>query len=254
MLDDTLCVGSEQYSPAMTNPATLLAEQLEAWAVPSGSSPEDARRSDGDTDLLYWQRHGRAVGLLLEIERSLGGLEAAGHDVRSWWNAVPRWYRAVFNYELPWKNGLGERRPALSPLHMDMLRMLGTFLQYATIAPQVVPGSIDEMKAALGDVEELIKASTELDDSIRHYMLSLVWEMRQCLDEIELFGAAGVRRLTFELAGVMFTRAETLEERDSNAATTWKDKAKRLVATMLGAVGLKVIETGAGEVFQKMLE
>ncbi|MFD8562130.1 hypothetical protein ACFV1N_33015 [Streptosporangium canum] len=239
---------------AMTNPASLLAKQLEEWSIPQGHHPQSARTLEGDNDLTFWQRHGRAVGLLMEIERSLGGLEAAGHDVHSWWNALPHWYRAVFAYETPWTAGIPNGREAIQSTHMDMLRMLGTFLQYASATPQFKPGGVEEMLAAVAEVEDLIKVSVEMDDSVRHYMLSLIWELRTCLDEIDIFGTAGPRRLTFELAGVMFSRASGLEDQGSEASATWRDKARRLVSTMLGAASLKMVEGAAGEGFKAIIQ
>jgi hypothetical protein len=80
------------------NPAARLADVLEGWTVPRGSTPLDHRGGPGDDGYLStWRRIAAAAELLQQVERALDGLEAAGDDVSTCRTYVPLWYRAVFS-------------------------------------------------------------------------------------------------------------------------------------------------------------
>lgn len=238
----------------MSNPATLLAEILATWDVPKGEQPEARRGINSKGSREFWRDHGRVVELLLEIERALSGLELAGNNVEHYWNAVPQWYRAVFAFTTPWQSSVPADRLVLERPYLDMLRGLGTLLDVAQSSPPLLPDSIEGLRTAIEEVEDLIRVSTDLDKDVRLYMLSLVWDAKRCLDEIEIFGSAKPRRVVFELSGVMQSYAVQLHETSPEAARTWFQKARSLVSNLFVAAGSKAIEAGAEQIVKGMLE
>lgn len=239
----------------MSNPAILLANLLAQWDVPAGQRSEDVRGFHTPPEVEFWKSQGRAVELLLDIERALAGLAEDGNDVTAFIETLPYWYRAVFSYTVPWQDtGSKSTRPIINPAHLNLLRGLGTLLGYAQSAPVLLPDALEEIRTALEETRDLIKTTPGLDRSVRSYMLSLVWEALRCLEEIDTFGTAHPRRVVFELSGIMYTYAEQVQDTEPEVAETFLQKARNVVARLFMASANKAIETGTTEFVTKMLE
>ncbi|MFG1614792.1 hypothetical protein ACGFI3_18660 [Nonomuraea wenchangensis] len=240
----------------VSNPATHLAALLAAWqTVPPNTRTESVRGAKDVPLLEFWQSQGKAVQLMLDIERALAGLEATDVDVKAYWIAVPEWYKAVFSFKVPWQTSEnGVNRTIIDDSHLNMLKMLGTLLDVVQASPVFLPETIEKIVTTLEEAEDLIKLAPELSDKNRRYMLSLISEVRRALTEIEIFGTAQARTALFALAGVMQSHAMDIHETNPEAAQTWLRKAWNFISDLIRPSSRNQAELGAAEFVQKMLE
>jgi hypothetical protein len=231
----------------MTNPATALANLLAQWDVPPNKHPEQARADTcGRADTLdFWRTHAEAVALLRDIEREIVAMEVTGRSVEWAKPALPHWYRAVFAFTTPWSSVADINRPAVTnDAHLDLLRMLGEWLEERGTAPAVTDADVAEIRQALEQAEELIRTSAALPAGVRGYLLALVGEARACLDDLETYGTARLRNATFELNGAMHAQAVLIGKVAGEAeAGRWKSLARRLLVWAYSTGATAAIET-----------
>ncbi|MFI6484310.1 hypothetical protein ACIBH1_40765 [Nonomuraea sp. NPDC050663] len=238
----------------MSNPASALAGLLAAWHVPANKRPEDPRGIRDVPALEFWQSQGRAVGLMLDIERALAGLEMTGFNIKSFQDGLPHWYRAVFAYSVPWQQNSNAERPLLDAAYLSLLEGLGTLLEVAQASLVLLPSTLEQLAKALDEIEDLIKITPELGDDSRRYMLSLIWELKLHLSEIDTFGTANVQNTIYTLAGAMHSQAARMFKENPEAGRTFFQKATQLVGIVFPSPGSSPLEITAGGIDHKELE
>jgi hypothetical protein len=235
------------YAPSnldgMTNPALLLADVLQRWAVPSPKSPEKVRANGNPASEEFWKEHAVVLSLLSDIERSLTAMEASGDDVAHYRATLPAWYQAVFTYTLPWKS---QAQVTLAPILADhdfrLLRALAGQISSVGWVPKILPEDIESARAAFTAAEELIQSDETLPASLKRYLVGLASEAKTALDEYTVTGTVYLRRITMELGGAMVTVSEMKEE--PNVRKRWSARAKAVLFSVAVIAGTKALEAG----------
>ena len=230
----------------MANPATLLADQIEAWAVPRGQMPEQARAVDGQgfDSREFWERHERVVGYLAEIERALTAMEAGSVSVQHYRAELAAWYRAVFAQSVPWGQNAGQRRVLLEPASLNVLRALAQHIDETDYVPVVSDSDLDNIRRALDLAQTLISEADGLSRAVRRYLYGLVREALECADELDVFGSVALRSRIFELGGAMTNTAATTAIPDETEKKRWYGAAREIVTTLGVSVAANMISTG----------
>jgi hypothetical protein len=222
----------------VTNAAFLLADLLEHWDVPSGQHPEAVREQVCGSGLTFWRSHARAVDHLIDLERTLAGMTAAGEDVSMFTNSLEPWHQAVFAFTTPWKSTTSGNRRVVDPAQISLLRALGALIA-AGGEVAVGEGERRSLTDTLAEAEDLLSRDTTLPRHAAHYLWGLIVEARRYLNELELFGPDAVRRIAFELGGAMVTQGERAEANgDQATGSRWKSAGRLLMMPFLtGAAG-----------------
>ncbi|TFV53226.1 hypothetical protein [Blastococcus sp. TF02A-35] len=230
----------------MTNAAGLLADLLEAWKIPAGQNARSARQKTAG-ERGFWHQHRLAVGYLLQIERDLDAMEAAGDVVEHYRETLGDWTAAVFSYEYHWKSGQTQDVSLLDGRDMRLLRALAAQIDSINLAPTAAADELAQLRLKLGEARELIEAAGPplLEAGARRYLLGLVFEADRCLDEIRTFGAATLRSVTFELGGAMHTVADHAS--DENDKKRWRERARGVLVEWAGLIPATAITTTVAE-------
>ncbi|WP_139206973.1 hypothetical protein [Geodermatophilus poikilotrophus] len=226
----------------MKNAAALLADLIEEWTIPKGQTSLGHRRevaSKLGSDV--WSLHQRAVGYLVQIERDLDALQAAGDDVDYYIETVPSWYQAVFSVAAGWDNAVGSTVRVTDPRDLRLLRALAGTVDTARLSPKLPAEQLADLRIAVKEAGDLVAGAGEdvLKDGPRRYLLGLIFEASKVIEEIEVFGSAALRSVTFELGGAMGAVAELVE--DEETKTTWREKSRKVLAQWSAVVPIAAI-------------
>ncbi|MCZ2810224.1 hypothetical protein O2W15_02130 [Modestobacter sp. VKM Ac-2979] len=226
----------------MKNAAALLADLIEEWTIPQGASALSHRRTVAtQRGTSLWPLHQRAVGYLVQVERDLDALRAAGDDVDYYLETLPFWYEAVFSINHGW-NGLATKTaPAIDPRDLRLLRALAGTIDTARLTPKLSAEHLADLRLAIDQATALITETGDdvLKEGPRRYLLGLVFEAGRVLEEIETFGTAALRSVTFELGGAMGSVAEIAQ--DNKTKTTWREASRKMLSQWSGAVPIAAI-------------
>lgn len=230
----------------MPNAAYLLADLLEAWAIPASRSATTARQSTSG-DRGFWSQHRLAVAHLIQIERDLDAMEAAGDSVEHYRQSLGDWTAAVFSHQFGWQSGVTHDTPLLDERDFRLLRALAAQIDTIHLEPEATADDLAQLRVRLEDAQSLIEASGPplLEPGARRYLLGLVFEAGRCIDEIRTVGTATLRSVTFELGGAMHAVADHTV--DENVKKTWREKAKGVLVQWVGLVPVTAITTGVAE-------
>jgi len=233
----------------MSNPATLLADLLAEWHVPSRHTAERVRNPEGRPELDFWRSQGHAVGLLTEIEQLLAGIRFAGKDISHYEEALPAWYKAVFGYSAPWQNAIDAERALLAASELRELRGLGTLLD--TMGLSVTYRTVDRsaIGQALVEVRSLIDSSRWIPDPAKNYMLGLLAEVERCLDNWDDSYAWNLRHVTVELSGALTTAAES-ELAPEEDKPRFRDLARKVGIQSFTNAATNVLTKGGDQAFE----
>jgi len=205
----------------------MLADLLAAWNVPAGSTPLTVRKASiAAQESSLWDVERRAIGYLEQVERDLDAMEAFGEDVTYYRECMPVWWAAVFSFDLGWQQSLNTSVSLMDRGELRLLRALAGQIDTMRLSPRVQPGQLAALRAKLEESLQLVQATQPptLDDAAKRYMLTLVHEALRVVDEVDLVGAASVRRVVFELGGAMTTVAE--QTPDENEKKKWHESAR----------------------------
>lgn len=231
----------------MKNSAALLADLFASWDVAQGQTVTAARKASMPGVSSLWNVQRLAITYLLEVERDLVAMEAAGDVVDHYRETLPAWYETVHSWNFSWQTAANGPVPAIDGRDLRLLYALAGQVDSLKLVPKLEVDQLSSLRANLNEAQSLIAAATPptLDDSARRYLLGLVLEANRCLDEIELLGTATLRRVTFELGGGMVSVAE--EATDANVERTWREKAKGVLVTWATLIPATAITTGVAE-------
>lgn len=231
----------------MSNPARLLHELLITWTVPPSQAPETVRSNGDAGSLEFWQEQAQAVRFIRDIEVALDGMAAVGEDVEHYRDVIPALYQGVFAYTTPWKHGVNGATSPVDVRDMRLVRALASHLQSINYSPQIGGDQLAALLESLDRTEELIRTSSDIDDTIRRYLLGLVSEARRVASELQTFGDVELRSVTFELgAALLSTAGDQVPEANRQS---WVDRAKSLVAKVGWKATDHALEAGSSAVF-----
>ena len=239
----------------MKNAAALLADLLEEWDVPQGQSASTQRQKVAQAkSTTFWSMHKLAVGYLLQLERDLDALEAAGDQVSFYRETVSSWYAGVFAYATGWQGGVSSKTPVLDRLELRLLRALAGQIDAMRLSPRLAASQLADISDALNEAWELIDGAEEgvISEAAKRYLLGLIFEASKVIEEIDTFGTAALRSLTFELGGGMGSVAELAT--DPETKKTWWAKTTRVLAQWGATVPVAAIESGVDAAVQGVIE
>lgn len=222
----------------MTNSARHLFNLLQSWTLKVNESPETVREDGNIGGRDFWTNHREAVLCLVDIERFLKGLIASGEDVDHYLETLPSWYMGVFAYNTPWRTpAKTATAPAVSISDFKLLRALAGHMDSVRWPARLQEPEQVTLKDALGAAKALADSSKDIGDDTRRYILALIAEAMEALQDFELFGATRIRSITMELGGAMQVVVLALGE--SPASTTWAEKAKAVLKAT-GSIGMQL--------------
>lgn len=192
----------------MKNAAHLLADTLESWDVPPGKSPEHVRAQGSPPESMpFWERHALAALQLQSVRMHLSGLAAAGRDVSMYDEALVDWHKGVWAYTTPWNQTSGARQ-AVPRGSLNLLRSLAEqiaeieSLELNEQARRSLEDALEEAAAAVADAP--------ISKEAKRYIWSLIAEARMYLKDYEIFGTDAVKRVAFELGGILTQQGEAV--------------------------------------------
>ncbi|WJL97041.1 hypothetical protein QSU92_07705 [Microbacterium sp. ET2] len=238
----------------MEDAAAALADLLEQWrVVPPGATAEGVRElGDPATDVMFWSHHARALDLVREVERALGMLEQNGRPTSHYRRHLPAIYGAIGGYTVPFRSTTSQGRHIIDENAIGQLRSLSDVLHAMNVG---VPDS-EDLRATVGEsigiVRSLLTDYPDLDRESRGYLLALATELEQALNDADVFGTALMRRVSTELAGVLFGQAVKDAKDNPTRAQRFWGAALKLFWVGATAATTKAIDVGADE-FVKQL-
>lgn len=234
--------------------AAALADLLERWrVVPPGSTVEGVRQlGDPATDVTFWSHHARAFDLVREVERALGMLEQNGRPTSHYRRHLPAIYGAIGGFTVPFRGAESHERHIIDENAIGQLRSLSDVLH----AMDVGSPDTDDLRAkvadSIGTVRTLLTDYPDLDRESRGYLLALATELEQALTDADVFGTALMRRVSTELAGVLFGQAVKDAQNEPTRAQRFAAAALKLFWVGATSATTKAIDVGADELVKQL--
>ncbi|MFJ4036928.1 hypothetical protein ACIPVB_02490 [Microbacterium sp. NPDC090007] len=234
--------------------ASALADLLENWRlVPAGYTSDSVRgNSDPATDVRFWHEQARAFELAKEVERTLSMLEQNGRRTGHFRAYLPAIYGAIGGWTVPFRTAESHDRNILEESAIHSLRSLSDVLH----ALGSVDADTDEYRHSVSDAIEYVRSLLtdypDLDQRSRGYLLALATELEHALNDVDVFGTALVRKLSTELAGVLFGQAVRDAKTDRSRARRFCEAATKLFWIGAGAGAAKAAEIGANEIANQL--
>lgn len=227
----------------MTNSARRLQSFLLSWEVPTNETAKRIRENGDANSRAYWYNHREAVLCLADIERFLAASETLGEDVEHYIEAIPSWYQGVFAVKTPWETVVQTgRAPAVSRSDFRLLSALAGHMDLARWPANLTDPAKATLKEALDEAQSLATASSDIGEDTKRYIVSLITEALNALQDFETFGATRIRSITMELGGAMQVVSNGINEEER--AKPWRTAARKVLnAAAFGATQLAI---GAG--------
>jgi hypothetical protein len=233
-----------------------LAELFEGFTVEPNAWPETARAEalglNLDTDnpedsADFWRECAAVVGLVQEVDRAVRSLDKSGVSVEPYVATIPEWYAAAFGYNIQWNLRSDKRRKALGEMPLVLLRALGATLEFAhvTVDNDGAEGDVDQLVAALFDIEEVVVAAVYLPESMRNYVLALVDEALAAVRQYQKLGSTPLRKITLTLAGLIDAVANTGVV-PAEAETKLRESLRKILTTWVTAAGISIAGFAGG--------
>lgn len=187
----------------MANPATELADQLEAWTVPAGVDPQSLRGDGEARSDDFWRQHRRAVENMVAVEGMADALARQHKDVYIR-EIFPDLYRAIFAVSTPWGSvDSGNVRPTVDRGTIRALRVFATLIDEYDVEVDV--NGIPAIRDSLVGVERLLLDASQRDmpRNTRIYLLELIADALEALDDPLHDGGRRVRTATHAVAGAL---------------------------------------------------
>lgn len=211
----------------MSNPATLLADLLETWTVPKGSTALEHRGGTSYGTLEFWREQARAVDLARQVDELLDAAERMGIAVTHLTESRPAWYAGVFAALSQWDVRTQAAHPAVGRDDLRFLRVAAVVLQQAGLVAEIPADDLGAMRAAVDDLEVVIRDHSVLDAPSKLAMLELTAELRRCIDEYELVGVVSVREAAQRTLAVVIACAGESSEKE-------RGRLKRIFDAIVG--------------------
>lgn len=217
----------------MSNPAAKLHELLASWTVPAAQKAETVRNWENAERGAFWRSQAQAAEYVREIDLLLGGLEASGSKVDMYRRAFPDWAAAVFAYYTPWGTTTNSPRSAVPSGSLALLDALATFIEDTDLTYELNESQQTNLREAVDNAKsQVLDDSGELPREVRRYLLGLINEAQECLEEFEAFGSVGIRSISLQLGGALVSACAALPEN-----STRRKRFLELASTILIPLG-----------------
>lgn len=164
----------------MSNPASELLSIFNAWTE-AGSAPANGRQMGEQVGV---DRHIEAMRNLIAIDAELSTLEARGSNVGVYRQAVAAWIRFTIAYPHGWTTDVS--RPLANEGRFDLLEALADRLE-ASMPTAHIEGAAD-LPAFLNGIVDLVNEDSAISAELRAYILELVQEIREALENYKVTG------------------------------------------------------------------
>ncbi|NIJ03396.1 hypothetical protein FHR86_003755 [Paenarthrobacter ilicis] len=170
----------------MANPAALLHEQLERWAVPDQQSVQNVRLTVHGSEDELAAEHRRAMSHIVALDELISGMEASGRRrTRAFRDALPRWQNWVLAYPQSWVHAVnGEQFRSRHDL--DVLENLADALDQ--ILPAYDESARANVTSALDEIRELLSSDESLPKDLLRHLHGILRHAQECLDDYDKFG------------------------------------------------------------------
>lgn len=229
------------------NPATLLHDLFVEWDQRgrSGGGASVSRGWDSDPDQATAE-HIKAWTYLGDIRRTIAGLADLNIDMTASASYLPRWGAMAAGVGVSWTNANGSGQAFPSDA-MAQLRALGTIIQLA--GAQARPANLDILREVVEQTISLLAEDDSLTDELRAYLVKLVREIRDALED-ETVGAGFDFARAAERLWVAMHAASAQSTKKSSAWQEWATKmlppAVSGVLTHIGVVGFDGVMKALG--------
>lgn len=237
----------------MPNAALLLADLLATWDVPKGKTVIANRCVGNDPhDGEFWRPIGQAITLLHDVEATIARLHEAGDPVADACGPlVADLYAFILPLDRAW-NSTGPRDTTLSGHDLRALKLLGHHLtNSAAHTTTRTAQSTDRLRDVLEQTKRLVIES-ELAGDVKLYLLGLVAQIIECLDEIDTVGEDRLRDRIFTLNGALHTVADALDEKypGEGQGKRWREQAsdffRQTFSGLVAGIGAAVVSGQIG--------
>lgn len=221
----------------MKNSALALLAMFETWREQQGSgqvTPANAR-GWGDPGVAS-QDARRAMALLDAVERDIVALETTGRRMRVARDNLVAWTQIVLAYPSSWQQN-AQAEQVVPRTALDHLESLGELIDASQLefdVPKLV-----ELHSILDEAVQLVVTDESLDPRLRSYIVDLIREMRNALDDASIGDGFEFRRAT-ERLWVAFGAAAGASSEPAN----WKKVADKIAFPTV--VGLAIHAGGVG--------
>jgi hypothetical protein len=227
-----------------------LAALLGPWRVVAASKKSEDIRGGGGSEPNSWRSLTvGALELLRHVERAIDGMEAEGEDVEHFRASMQIWLDAILSLHAPWTTAVStQKRELMSAADLRLLKSLGTMLaRREKDLPRLDGEYGDAVRDHLKHAEALIREAVG-DADTRRYLLALIVEAKECLEEVQTFGTAQARSVVVELGGLLQSMADTPDiPMEEEKRTRLRDVAMKLVYGVAGNAawtGMQMLATG----------
>jgi hypothetical protein len=212
------------------NPAILLYDIFADWShrLQQGLGASVARGWDDDADQATLE-HIEAWRYLGDIERTIVGLTDLNIDMTASASYLPRWGEMAASVGVAWSSntGMGSAFPADA---MAQLRALGTIIQLA--GGQARPTNLNILRDVVDKTIELLGEDDSLTGELRAYLVKLVREIRDALDDEVVGGGFDFT----DAAERLWVAMHAASAQSSSRADVWKEQAARMLPPAVGGV------------------
>lgn len=221
----------------MPNPAILLAELIESFAVSKNGAVQNHRALGGHADPHrdgFWDRTLVAVGHLNEVVALLDALQAQGVDVSIYRSAIPAWANAIFRPEVAWQ-AASSGGTGIDSRDLNMLRSLGQVIDAHKLTARG-SGNLDAVVAALREAADFAES---LDEDVRGRLLGLIRQALRFAEDVDLYGVDAALRLANEVNGVMLSVIV-----DESTGPERRKKALKIVQALILGIAVNYASGG----------
>jgi hypothetical protein len=229
------------------NPAAQLLAILKKWesGLQQGHGAAYARNWDSNPDgavadhIAAWKHLG-------VLSRVIDGLSADGFNMTMSKEYLPQWGRMAASVGASWTSNNHTVQPFPADA-MSQLQALSTILELAQT--RTGPTNLDLLSDVVTQASELLKDDESLSDELRAYLVKLVREIRNALEDDTLGDGFNFAEAAERLWVAMQAAAgESSEKSDSwkQAAASLLPSAAAGVLTHMGVVGFDAVMKALG--------
>lgn len=229
------------------NPARQLLRIFEEWdaAILTGQGATEARGWNKDAGEVT-ERHVRAWSYLGDISQTIDGLSALNIDMGASKTYLPQWGKMAASVDVSWSNATGASSAFPSDA-LSQLQSLATIIDLA--GAQIQPANLDLLSNVVEQVIDLLGSDESLSDHLRAYLVKLVREIRNALEDEKVGGGFNFA----DAAERLWVAMQAASAQSEQSAAQWKDTAAKLlpqavvgVLTHMGVVGFDGVMKALG--------
>lgn len=232
----------------MDNPAKKLLDLLETWSGPGHAAPETYRNGGTPTEPRFWGLQNRAVGLLVEIERTLDEMKVFDpeFDDEVHRKELLAAYQAVYGYDPVWRSAVRGGSSSAHPVLRDttgLRRIVGLIrLHHRTLGFESV-----DRDALVSTIEEVLQEAEKADylaAEVRAHIVTLLTRVLVLLRD-GLATDGQIQSAVLEASGTLVNVSQVAEMPEPKRSF-WRRKADQVGVGVLTNLATDGARTGIG--------